>query len=47
MKKLNLGAEPDIKKGFDTRDYKKFNGVNLVFYSNLKNWPSGKILAIL
>ncbi len=31
MKKLNLGAGLDIRKDFDNQDYKKHNGINLIF----------------
>jgi len=37
MKKLNLGAGLDIKRGWDNQDYKKFKGINLVF--NLEKFP--------
>jgi len=39
MKKLNLGAGLDIRDGFDNQDYKKFDGINLVFNLESQNWP--------
>lgn len=39
MKKINLGAGPDIKEEFDNQDYKNFSGITLVFDLESKKWP--------
>ena len=37
--KLNLGAGPDVREGWDNQYYKRFRGVNLVFNLENKRWP--------
>ena len=39
MKRLNLGAGEDIREDWDNHDYKKFNGINIVFDINSDQWP--------
>jgi SAM-dependent methyltransferase len=39
MKRINIGAGHDIKEGWDNHDYTKFDGINIVFNLEDKDWP--------